>query len=502
MASIKTRLKRRDGTAFDDLFPEVTAPGIVKSDGTALSTFSSELLISSQDSSNITFVTGDSDGGFNLRTASEVLSSFSMASANYSTGTCSISTYNNDFENCLANGGTYTPTSNHTHTQSQVNACYIVEDSVNVYKANRWSGDTDFGPSDESRCETAACSLSQYNNQNDCVLQGGTWWAGGTWTTLSTALGYKADVDSNSKLLFSQLPDGVNVKAMKFVGVTGDLGASGSAVTLSSKFALNSLSTGDLDKKLGDYLIATNSTTNRFIKENTSNGNSYEFILTTNTADDDQPSSPTNVEIEAGDRIVFTNYTGDATNGFTFQFTVINGTQTFAGTQQKGIVELSAAGQTLNAYDTGTATRYDRVVDEKSLRDAMKDQRKIIEFTGNTEGQLRYWATASSNLPTSGITNGWKALVGTGTTKDIYEFNSTLSGWVDTSTNVTFPTNAASIPSGTFNTKDIVYYDAGQTQYLYLNGTSGSANVLSVASNTSTSTILPADGDLVYWISP
>ena len=506
MASIKTKLKRRDGTAFDDLFPEVTAPGIIKSDGTALSTFSSELLISSQDSSNVTFVTGDSDGGFNLRTASEVLSAFSMASANYSTGTCSISTYNNDFENCLANGGTYEPTANHTHSQSEVNGCYIVENSVNVYKENRWSGDTDFGPSDESRCETAACSLSQYDNQNDCVLQGGTWWAGGTWTTLSTGLGYKADLDSENKIQFSQLPNGVNVKAMKFVGVTGNLGsdATTNATTLSSKFTqLDGLGTAALDKKLGDYLIATNDTTNRFIKENTSStGDSYEFILSTNTADDDQPSSGSSVIIEAGDRIVFTSYTGSTSGSFTFQFSVINGTQGFAATQEKGIVQLSAAGQTLNAYDTSTTTRYDRAVDEKSLRDAMKDQRKVIEFTGNTEGQLRYWATASSNLPTSGITNGWKALVGTNTTKDIYEYNATLNGWVDTSTNVTFPTNAASIPSGTFSTKDVVYYDAGQTQYLYLNGTSGNANVLSVASNTSTSTILPADGDLVYWISP
>jgi len=472
MANLKVRLKRRNGTAFDDLFPEVAATSLLKSNGTALSTFSAEVLQQAHNASNTTFVTGDADGGLNLRTASSVRSDFGSAA------------------------------STHTQAQSTINACYIVENGLNVYKANRGFG-SDFGPDDETVCETAACSLSQYNNQNDCVLNGGTWWAGGAWTNLSTALGYKADLDSNNKILFSQLPAGVDVKAMKFVGVTGNLGTSSSAATLSSKFTqLDGLGTSALDQKLGDYLIATNDTNHRYIAENTSStGDSYEFILATSAADDDQPSG-SNVVIEAGDRIVFTNYTGSTSGSFTFFFAVINSAQSFAETQGKGIVELSSTGQTLDDFDTGTSTRYERVVDEASLRDAMKDQRKVVEFTGNTEGRLRFWATASSNLPTALMQDGWKALVGTGTTKDIYEFNATLSGWVDTSTNVTFPSGASGIPSGTFEEKDVVYYDAGQSEYLYLNGTSGNSEVLSVASNTSTSTILPADGDLVYYISP
>lgn len=475
MANLKVRLKRRNGTAFDDLFPEVAATSLLQSDGTALSTFSAEVLQQAHNASNTTFVTGDADGGLNLRTASSVRSDFGIAA------------------------------STHTQAQSTINACYIVENGLNVYKANRGFG-SDFGPDDESVCETAACSLSQYNNQNDCVLNGGTWWAGGTWTNLSTALGYKADLDSNNKILFSQLPAGVDVKAMKFVGVTGNLGsdATTNATTLSSKFSqLDGLGTSALDQKLGDYLIATNDTTNKYIKENTSStGDSYEFILSPLTADDDQPSSGSSVVIEAGDRIVFTNYTGSSSGSFTFFFAVINSAQDFGGSQQKGIVELSSTGQTLDDFDTGTSTRYERIVDEASLRSAMKDQRKVIEFTGNTSGRIKYWASASGNLPTSGLSDGDYALVGTGTTKYIWTYSASFSQWGATSNTVTFPANASGIPSGTFEEKDVVYYDAGQSEYLYLNGTSGNSEVLSVASNSSNSTILPADGDLVYYISP
>ena len=476
MANLKVRLKRRNGTAFDDLFPEVAATSLLKSDGTALSTFSAELLQQAHNASNTTFVTADADGGLNLRTASDVRSAFGIAA------------------------------STHPQAQSTINACYIVENGLNVYKTNRWSGDTEFGPDDESRCETAACSLSQYTNQTDCTLNGGTWWAGGTWTNLSTALGYKADLDSNNKILFSQLPAGVDVKAMKFVGVTGNLGTVSSAATLSSKFTqLDGLGTSALDQKLGDYLIATNDTTNAYIEENTSStGDSYEFILATSAADDDQPSSGSSVVIEAGDRIVFTNYTGSTSGSFTFFFAVINSAQDFGGSQQKGIVELSSTGQTLDDFDTGTTNRYERIVDEASLRDAMRDQRKVIEFTGNNQGTIKYWASASGNLPTSLVQDGEYALVGTGTTKAIWTYSLSFNQWGATSTSVTFPANAsaAGIPSTDFEKKDVVYYDAGQSEYLYLNGTNGYSEILSVASNTSASTILPADGDLVYYISP
>lgn len=410
MANIKVRLKRRDGTSFDDLFPEVKTGTILKSSGAALSTFSSELLEASENGTSTTFVTGDSDGGFNLRTASQVRDALDIAA------------------------------SSHTHQISEV-------------------------------------------------------------TGLQAALDDKASL-TNGKI--TQLPDGIDVEAMKFVGVTGDLGASGSAVTLSSKFSLNSLSTTQLNQKLGDYLIATNSATNRFIKENTSNGNSYEFLLAPNDADDDQTSSTTNVEIEAGDRIVFVKYTETSTDVFTFFFAVINSSHSVAETDKFGVVELSSGGSALSAYSTSTSDRHTRVVDENSLRDAMRDQRTIVEFTGNSSGTIKYWATAVSNLPSSGVSEGDRALVGTGTSKDIYVYDTNFgSGWTNTNADATFPTDYTAFPANSFDESDIVYYDAGQTEYLYISSNvNSSLRVLSVAANTVNSTILPVDGDLVYYISP
>ena len=103
MANLKVRLKRRNGTAFDDLFPEVAATSLLQSDGTALSTFSAEVLQQAHNASNTTFVTGDADGGLNLRTAAGVRSDFGIAA------------------------------STHTQAQSTINACYIVENGLNVY---------------------------------------------------------------------------------------------------------------------------------------------------------------------------------------------------------------------------------------------------------------------------------------------------------------------------------------------------------------------------------
>ncbi|NDG52040.1 MAG: hypothetical protein EBY39_03290 [Flavobacteriia bacterium] len=331
-------------------------------------------------------------------------------------------------------------------------------------------------------------------------------------TTLQSVLDDKADLGDDSRLLLTQLPAGVDVKAMKFVGVTGNLGASGSAVNLSTQFSLDSLSTTALDQKLGDYKIATNTVANRFIKEHTSGNNSYEFILSPDATDDDQSTSTTEVEIEAGDRIVFVKYTGDSTNGFTFSFAVINSVHIAASTGNRGTVSLSNVGQTLDDYSTSNSNRHLYAVDEKSLRDAMKDQRTIVEFTqesGSRTDAPKYWATSSSNLPSASAgsnapSNGDFALVGTSaTTKDVWSYDTQFgSGWADTSFNVTFPSNYIGFPSG-FDANDIVYYDAQAQKYIYKSGSvTSSCIVFSEAANTANSTKLPADGDLVYYISP
>lgn len=501
MADLKIKLKRRNGAGFDNLFPETPAGNILTSAGNALSTFSSELLVASQDGSNITFVTGDSDGGFQLRTATDVLGDFSIASANYAVGQCSNPLYDNDFEGCLADGGTYTPTSSHTHSQAQIKGCYVVENNLRVYKASRGFGE-DFDEFDQLVCETPACSILGPTNENDCINAGGTWWAGGTWTGLDTVLGYKADLDGNDKILLSQLPIGTNVVAMKYSGPTGELGTQAAPKGLSEIFTqLNNLSPQALTFFRGDYFIVT-ADVDRWIKADVSGlGDTYQFLLSESIADDDQNELITDkIQIEKGDRIVFVKFTGSAAGSYTLTFAIINSANSFASSGTKGIVSLSATGQLLSQYESSART-YSKVVDEKSLRDAMKDQRRIVEFTGNTtNGTIKYYAALSANLP-AGAADGEFAIVGTGTTKDVW--GKVLGAWGDLDIDVTFPANAATIPAaGTDDAKDIIFYDPEEIDYLYVSATSGGYSTFTKELNNPSSTILPVDGDLVYWISP
>lgn len=507
MANLKVKLKRRNGIGFDNLYPEITPDQILQPDGSALSTFSSELLVASQDGSNITFITADSDGGFNLRTASNVLGDFSIASASYATGQCSLgSQYDNDFEGCLSNGGTFIPVADHNQAQSTIYACYTIDaEGVRRISEERWTGDTAFDAydsGDQSACETPTCSDGESLTQSACEANNGTWWAGGTWTPLNTALGYKATL-SGTKLQLTELPLGVNIVAMKYKAVTGNLGTSSSPANLSSVFShLDNVGVTGLTQLRGDYFIATPTGTNTFIQGDTSaRGDVYQFLL--GDDEDDTQDYTGKIEIESGDRLVFSHFTGSGPGSYTLYFSVINTVNSPATDALKGIVSLSSTGQTLSGFRDITTDRHNYAVDEASLRDAMKDQRRIIEFTGHTgtSKQIHYYAALASNLPSSGVTAGERALVGTGTSKDVYEY--IASSWQDTLIDATFPTNAATIPSaGTQDAKDLVFYDAVQLDYLYVSSTQSNYSNLTKEPNNESSTILPVDGDLVYWISP
>jgi hypothetical protein len=504
MAELKIKLKRRNGASYDTILPEITTTEVLKSDGTALSTFSSELLVASQDGSNITFVTGDADGGFNLRTASDVLTDFSIASASYATGQCSDSQYDDDFEGCITNGGNFTPVATHNQSQDSIFACYITgSENQQVYQANRWSGDSAFDEEDQVRCETAACSSGLLEeDENSCISGGHTWWEGGTWTNLSTALGNKAGLDGNNKLLLSQLPVGVNIKAMKFAGPTGELGVQATPKGLSQLFTqLDDLGPQGVTFLLGDYFIVTATSDNWVVGDSSAAGDVYQFRFGNDADDLQNPLITDKIQIEAGDRIVFTDFSGSQAGSYIFNFSIINVNNNNASTSFKGLVALSSIGQTLSGYNVGATDRHLRVVDEKSLRDAMKDQRRIIEFTGHTGTSklISYYVTDALNLPAG--TNGQRALVGAGTTKDVYEH---IGGsWQDTLIDATFPANAATFPTfGTEDAREIVFYDAEQLDYLYVSATANNVWTITKELNTLTSSILPVDGDLVYWISP
>jgi hypothetical protein len=137
------------------------------------------------------------------------------------------------------------------------------------------------------------------------------------------------------------------------------------------------------------------------------------------------------------------------------------------------------------------------VVDEAAVRSAMRDQRKIVEFTGNTVGTITNYASDENDLANVLIMVGGNAtaLVGTGTIKSIY---SNINGnWVDSGLNATFPSGDATL-STTIGYDLAMYYDAGQNEYLYVSEN----RVISQETNNSTSTKLPVDGDLIFWVSP
>lgn len=472
--NLKIKLKKRDGAAFQDMYPQVSADNLLNASFGTLGTFSQEILTTAEDT-EITYVSADADGGLNLRNPAEIKSTFSMESSTYD-----------------ING---VETTDHNETFADVFACYLDVDGVYTYRASRWNGDTAFGTGDQSRCETAACSNPSYTDADSCVLNGHTWWPGGNWQNLTTALGNKADLDANDKILRDQLPAGINIKAMKFIGTTGELGSSsGSPTALYTLFShLDNLQTSALDLLVGDYKIVT-AATNFWVSSSPGLGSNtsdlYNWVMGSQYIDDSDGTSNTPIiQVENGDRIVFSHYTGSAPNSYTFYFSVINSNHGPATTSLRGVVGLSTQ-TALEDFSADNTTRHQKVIDESILRQAMKDQRKVVEFTGNTgtSKPIRFFASAVGNLG-PGSTNQ-RALVGTGATKDIYEWIS--SAWADSGLDATFPTNLGTITYQ--DVEDIIYYDAGQDDYLYPSAAGRMADA--------GASQLPVDGDLVYWVSP
>lgn len=477
MADLKIKLKKRDGSAFLDMYPEVSADNLLNASFGTIGTFSQEILTTTQDS-EVTYISADADGGLNLRNAEEVKSTFGMESSTYDESGVE--------------------TTAHNETLNDVFACYLLVDGVYTYRENRWNGDTNFGPGEQSRCETPACSSGEIGeDENSCVLGGDTWWPGGTWMTMSTILGNKADLDGSNKIEKTQLPAGIDINATKFVGVTGELGTAETPKTLHTLFTqLNNKTTEQLEEVLGDYFIVSAATNFHLSQSDSPLGDSYDFLLqNAEGIDDEEPGAPTVVTPENGDRIVFSTYSGSTPGSYSFFFTIINSNHNAATTSYRGVVGLSEE-TALNAFSTTNTLRHEKIIDESILRGAMKDQRRVIEFTGNTgtSKPIRVFVNLPGQLLSGGSYGGViRALVGTNTTvKDIYEYNDVSETWSDTGLDATFPTGL-----GTFdhtNPEIPLYYDAGQDEYIYPTSSAGFAEA--------DATIMPVDGDLVYWAAP
>ena len=466
MANKKIKLRKRNGTAFQDMFPEVVATNLLTEGYGTLSDFTQDILTQANPGEE-SYVSVEY-GNLKLRNATDVIDDFGMVATQ------------------------------HNETQADVFACYTIENGIYTYNANRWAGDTDFLPGDQTKCEIPACSDGTLGSQATC---GATWWPGGTWTNLSSALSNKADLNGSNKIKREQLPPGIDVKAMNFIGGTGELGGSDNApLPLSTLFSyLDDKDTDELDLLVGDYKIVS-ATTDFWVSSGAGpvprENDQYSWIFATDYIDDGEELALPIVEVENGDRIVFSHYTGSAPGSYTFVFAVINSNYGEATDSKRGIVGLTTQ-SALEDFSDNETLRHEKVVDEAAMRSAMRDQRKIVEFTGNTVGTITNYASDENDLANVLVMVGGNAtaLVGTGTIKSIY---SNINGnWVDSGLNATFPSGDATL-STTIGYDLAMYYDAEQNEYLYVS----EPRVISQETNNSTSTKLPVDGDLIFWVSP
>lgn len=166
--------------------------------------------------------------------------------------------------------------------------------------------------------------------------------------TLVQALNEKADLISG-KVPVTQLPDFV-LGGLQFKGQIT------TSVTLDAAFrTTNGIDTTAASR--GKYFIATNNTTVSFGAD------------TAIFAPGDEGDNTSPVTIEAGDWIVFVSHAAGV-----FSYAVVNNTQGFATTDAAGVVRISSTSAVnRGSLSTSTTDRHLRVVDERVLRNAMKD---------------------------------------------------------------------------------------------------------------------------------
>ena len=104
MANLKIKLKKRDGSAFLDMYPEVSADNLLNASFGSLGTFSQEILTTAADS-EVTYISADTDGGLNLRNAEEVKSTFGMEDSIYDVNGVETTDHNETFSDVFVEVG-------------------------------------------------------------------------------------------------------------------------------------------------------------------------------------------------------------------------------------------------------------------------------------------------------------------------------------------------------------------------------------------------------------
>lgn len=351
MANKKITLKRKTAAGFDVLYPETKKANLLTSSGTALNTFADSIV----DGASVTLVSGE---GYLV--------------GRYNTGDPSI----------------------HQHAEA-LSAAQVR--SI-------------FGISQDGHTETIA------NIDEDA-------------TTLQQELDSKVPLDGNSKIERQYFPV-VNTDSLTFRGTINGNSAASSATNISGVIGsltgtwYDSVYDDDdniVDDLKGDFRIVN---TAGYFQNHTgvsADSKTFNFVfrtLNTSTSnfeevDDYQDTNSYNaLYLESGDRIVLTEITKSSST-FTLYFDVINVNYGLAGTgtNQRGSVQLSSA-TVKGSMDSNQDTT--KIVDEKVMKDVMKDVVEFQAFSSNHSSGQYHNATemdfgnfdASSITP--GILNGWR----------------------------------------------------------------------------------------------
>ena len=433
MANKKITLKRKTAAGFDVLYPEVKKADLLTSSGTALNTFADSIV----DGASVTLVSGE---GYLV--------------GRYNTGDPSI----------------------HQHAEA-LSAAQVR--SI-------------FGISQDGHSETIA------NIDGDA-------------TDLQTVLDSKVPLDANSKIPREYFPV-VNTDSLTFGGTLAGGTTSGNAVTLSNFFNLQSQwytsiyddNDNVVDNQKGTFRIV--STPGYFTNHTgvTADSKTFNFtfrILNTSTPNftevDDYQATNSDLALllESGDRIVLTEIEKASSTVFNLYFDVINVNYGLAGTgnQQRGIVQLSSA--TVKGSMSSSASS-SKIVDEKVMRDVMKDVVEIESFNSNhSSGQYHnateiYFGTFDASSISPGAVGDWRLNITNGKV-----FECTAAD--EANGNYTWAQRAVIYNDGTTtainlsNIKPARYYDFNGTTFvgkeLTSNATSGTLYALD-----------PLEDDLVF----
>lgn len=461
MANKLITLRRKISSGFDVLHPETKKANIQSSPGTALTGFGASVLESE------VLIGGVNGYGTVYNGANKPLDSdtYGYSSAADIREVFQIAEDGHQHPNYFANIDVETWDSGTTYSYGE-----LVQRSGSTY---RYINSTAGGIADP------ATDVNQ--------LGVGTYWGlvDVSVFNLNQVLATKVALDGSGDIVDTQFPE-FSVQGMRIQGTFG------------ANPEVNGVTFVDNAEDLFGTLIDYNTRNDKvgYYKVAAENANSSTTIGLAKTYDDgtynwtirghedgEAVSGLNTVVLEVGDWIVYDGFETD-----TFYFSIVNNQYRDTSAVYKGLGQITTATDVASFQTTRTGnTPEERLVDEKAFRDSTKEIRELT-FFDNPRGVLNYYADTLTTLQgMSGTSDNELAIVGTGSTKDIYQ---KISGtWTDTGDDATFPASTAeiSVAGGT------TLYDNDNTTYM-LTAAFGNGVVFI------TTDAEPLDDDLVFYI--